>query len=303
MPELPEVETVKEGLKKILKPDVRIVSVQFLRKDIRSPLPFKSIDTIIGQKIISIERRAKYIVIELGGAIVISHLGMTGTWRVETSTKKLKTHDHVVLGLSDKRFLIYNDPRRFGVFDIIPKTKFATDKRFRELGPEPLSSDFHFDYLWAKSRKKQVPVKSFLMDQRIVVGVGNIYVCEALFMAGVSPTLPAGKLKAGQIDGLIDAIQKILKQSIESGGSSISDYKGVDEKDGSYQDNHMVYGRKGEPCRKCSHPISVKVISGRSTFWCVKCQKTLQRTSNEPRDSKNNISGKSLPKTSRTQRS
>lgn len=305
MPELPEVEIVKEGLRRVLVSGVTISNVAFRRKNIRSPLPLKSVHKIIGQPLTVIRRRAKYIIIETPNAAIISHLGMTGTWRAESHPTTFKTHDHVVLELSNGMLLVYNDPRRFGVFDIIDLDKLNSDLRFRELGPEPLSTDFDFDYMWAKSRKKTAPVKSFLMDQRIVVGVGNIYACEALFEAGVSPLVPAGRLTSEQITRVIAAVRRILQQSIEAGGSSISDYTGVDEKEGSYQDNHLVYGRKGEPCHKCSHPISVKVIAGRSTFWCVKCQKTRQSKNNErlKTSRKKNLSRKSLSTASRTPRS
>lgn len=301
MPELPEVEIVKEGLKKVFKPEVLIDEIVFRRKNLRSLLPYKEIKRVLGQPVTSIERRAKYIIMNIGGAeCLVSHLGMTGTWRVELSDKKLKVHDHIVMRLSDKRFLVYNDPRRFGTFDILSKEQFSRDKRFSQLGPEPLSDDFSLDYFFKKSRNKKVPIKSFIMDQRVVVGVGNIYACEALYEAQISPFVLAGKLKTEQIETLIKSIQDILKKSIESGGSSISDYAQVDEKKGSYQDNHKVYGRDGQTCHKCRAIIEVKVISGRSTFWCVKCQKTPRKTSNERHK---NVSRKNLQKASRITRS
>lgn len=273
MPELPEVETVKEGLKKILKPEITIRDVVFRRKDLRSPLPLKAKNKIIAQAITNIERRAKYILIHTENSLIVSHLGMTGSWRVELSKKALRTHDHVLLGLSDDSFLIYNDARRFGLFDIIDQESLKTDKRFSLLGPEPLSDGFNKDYLFAKTRQKKIAIKQFLMDQKNVVGVGNIYVCEALFVAGVSPLLPAGKLKVKQAERLVLAIQKILKQSIKSGGSSIDDYRTVDDKKGSFQQKHKVYGRKGKACFKCHSLLTMQFLSGRSTFWCETCQK------------------------------
>lgn len=282
MPELPEVEIVKEGLKKVFKPNLVIRNILFRRNDLRSILPHKKINSVLSQPIGSVERRAKYIVIEVGDRdMIVSHLGMTGTWRLDTQAESLELHDHIVMELSDGRFLIYNDPRRFGMFDILTHEQYLQDKRFSQLGPEPLSESFNVDYFWEKSRNKKVPVKSFIMDQRVVVGVGNIYACEALFEAQISPFVVAGRLRREQLEVLIRCIQNILKQSIKAGGSTISDFAQIDSSQGSYQNNHLVYGREGEACPKCSAAISVKVISGRSTFWCVKCQKTLRKTSNE----------------------
>lgn len=284
MPELPEVEIVKEGLRKVIKPGVTIEKIQFRRKDLRSPLPTRLKNRIIHQKILDIQRRAKYILFDFENVVMISHLGMTGTWRVVAMDQQLGLHDHVVLTLSNGKVLAYNDPRRFGVFDIIPKPGFSADKRFCHLGPEPFSETFDVEYFWQRSRKKVTAIKTFIMDQRFVVGVGNIYASEALYRAGVSPLLTAGNINREQITLLIGAIQQVLKQSIDAGGSSISDYRGVDEVSGSFQDKFLVYGRAGEPCHKCSRAIRAKVISGRSTFWCVNCQKTSRKKITEQKN-------------------
>lgn len=301
MPELPEVEVVKEGLKKVLQPGITIQNIEFRRKDLRSPLPLRLKSKIIGREILSIERRAKYILWDLAEVLIVSHLGMTGTWRVAKPNEKPAAHDHVIITLSNGKILFYNDPRRFGVFDIIPKASLGSDKRFKDLGPEPFSEQFAMEYFWQYSRKKQTSIKAFIMDQRFVVGVGNIYASEALFMSAINPQVAAGRLTREQVARLIESLQAVLKQSIESGGSSISDYKGVNDEAGSYQDNHLVYGREGEACPKCSHPIRSKVIAGRSTFWCVKCQKTSSQKSEKHVHHGN--TRKNLSKTSGTQRS
>lgn len=274
MPELPEVEIVKEGLKKVFKPNVFIKDISFLRKNLRSSLPLKKKKKILKQIPKSVQRRAKYILVEFTDFWMISHLGMTGAWRVETNLQKVKTHDHVILHLSSDELLIYSDPRRFGVFDIIEKNKFLNDKRFKTLGPEPLSDEFNVEFFFKISRGKKTTVKQFVMDQKNVVGIGNIYACEALFEACVSPLKQARKLTKNQIEKIIAASQRILEQSILYGGSSINDYKDIDEKKGSFQTIHKVYGRKGEPCVKCGTTVRAKVISGRNSFWCSKCQKS-----------------------------
>ncbi|MBY0383650.1 hypothetical protein K2X05_00700 [bacterium] len=178
MPELPEVEVVTEGLRKIIKPSESIKEIKFLRKNLRNTLPTKSIKDVLGQKILGLERRAKYILFETPDHWLVSHLGMTGNWRNENTI--LKAHDHIVLTFNSGTRLIYNDPRRFGIFDIIEKKKLEKDKRFSILGPEPLNSNqFNEDYLFKTSRKRKIPIKSFIMDQKVVVGVGNIYASEA----------------------------------------------------------------------------------------------------------------------------
>lgn len=272
MPELPEVEVVKEGLKKIIKPSESIQKIEFLRKNLRSPLPFKKTGEVQGQKILGLERRAKYILFETMDHWLVSHLGMTGNWRNEDT--KLKTHDHIVLTLASGTRLIYNDPRRFGIFDIIAKKNFEKDKRFSILGPEPLQSDqFDGEYLFKVSRKRKIPIKTLIMDQKVVVGVGNIYASEALFHAGVRPLARAEKLTRAQCEKLVKAIQKVLAEAILEGGSSIRDYVQTNGASGGFQESHFVYAREGDPCRRCRGLIRSQILSGRNTFWCVNCQK------------------------------
>ncbi len=272
MPELPEVEVVKEGLKKIIKPSDIIKNIDFRRKDLRSPFPFKKLAKISGQKILTLHRRAKYILFETQDFFIISHLGMTGSWRSEAKTQKV--HDHVIITMESGAQLIYNDPRRFGVFDIIDKQNLNKDKRFSILGPEPLKQDeFHGEYLYQITRQRKIPIKSLLMDQKVVVGVGNIYASEALYHAGIRPLARAARLKKLDCERLVVAIQKVLSEAILEGGSSIRDYVQTNGSSGGFQDSHFVYARDTLPCRKCSHTIRSKVLSGRNTFWCVNCQK------------------------------
>jgi len=271
MPELPEVEVVKEGLKQIIGDKPRITAVEFLRADLRTPLPHKARAALVGQTVLALHRRAKYIILETENFRVVSHLGMTGSWRL--SHDKPGPHDHIVLELSGGQRLVYRDPRRFGVFDIVPSAKFAKDKRFTHLGPEPFSKEFSEDYLFSLSRNKKVPVKNFLMDQRVVVGVGNIYASEALFLSGISPLVQAQKVTRQRYKQLVGDVRKILKKAIAKGGSTIRDFASTGGEDGGYQQAHKVYGRDGEPCRKCGTPIKSQFLAGRNTFWCVKCQK------------------------------
>lgn len=271
MPELPEVEVVKEGLSQLIKPSDPIEKIEFLRKDLRWKLPHTMADKVSGQTILKLFRRAKYILFETQDFYIISHLGMTGSWR---QGKELKLHDHIVLAFNSGTQLIYNDPRRFGIFDIIPKTKLKTDKKFVHLGPEPLvAEEFNADYLFAKSRKRSVPIKSFIMDQKIVVGVGNIYASEALFLAGIRPLARTSKITRVQSQNLVAAIQKVLTEAIQLGGSSIRDYKQADGSSGGFQEQHFVYGRDQQTCRRCRGLIRSQVLAGRNTFWCIKCQK------------------------------
>ncbi len=271
MPELPEVEVVKEGLKKLIKPTDPIEQIEFLRKDLRWNLPHSFTEKIKGQKILKLFRRAKYILLETEKFYLISHLGMTGSWRKDTQRKQ---HDHIVLSLESGTQLIYNDPRRFGVFDIIVKETLKKDKKFVHLGPEPLLVDeFHGTYLFSKSRRRKVPIKAFIMDQKVVVGVGNIYASEALFLAGIRPLASASRLTKVQSEKLVTAIQRVLKAAIDLGGSSIRDYKQASGESGGFQEQHFVYGRGQQACRKCRGLIRSQFLSGRNTFWCVKCQK------------------------------
>jgi formamidopyrimidine-DNA glycosylase len=270
MPELPEVEVVKKGLSKLLKSGDLVSKIEFHRDNLRNRLPKQKLKMVKKQSILAVRRRAKYLLIETSDYILLSHLGMTGQWR---EYKHPKLHDHISIYMQSGLTLVYNDPRRFGVFDIVDKAVLSKDPRLTILGPEPLENDFNADYLYKVTRQRKIPIKSLIMDQKVVVGVGNIYASEALYFAGIRPTARSSKLTLRQCEDLTVSIQNVLKQAIRQGGSSIRDYVDTNGESGSFQENHAVYGRQGEPCLKCRGAIRAKVLSGRNTFWCVNCQK------------------------------
>ncbi len=273
MPELPEVETVRSGLETLLIKKPSITRVRLMRKDIRFPIPKNFARDLEGQTITGVKRRAKYLLIETPKVALLSHLGMTGSWRVEREPE-IGPHDHCLIELSDGRLLIFRDPRRFGVLDLVEPGSEETHLRLKALGPEPLDrAKFTAEYLYKYSRKRKTAIKVFIMDQRVVVGVGNIYASEALFRAKIRPQKLAGKLTKHEAQRLVEATQEILAEAINAGGSSIRDYKNAGGEEGSFQDRHLVYERAGEPCRVCQTPIRSKVLGGRSTYWCPHCQK------------------------------
>lgn len=274
MPELPEVEIVCRGLNQMIDADSTIQKIQFFRPNLRWALPKKKCKDVYGLKIQKIERRAKYIFFKLENHWIVSHLGMSGAWR--EGVREL-THDHIQMSFSDGLELVYNDPRRFGSFEILTHQQFKTDPRWSLLGPEPLSDDFSAEYLFELTRNKKIPIKSFIMDQKNVVGVGNIYAAEALFQARIHPLVQVQKLKLMDFIILVKFIKTTLEAAISQGGSSIHSFVNSQGELGSFQEQHFVYGRAGEKCRVCQNMIKVKVVSGRSTFWCVNCQKRESR--------------------------
>lgn len=271
MPELPEVEVVRRGLQNILRDQPVLEKVELKRPDLREPIPAKKISTLVGQPVTSIERRAKYLLLWTPKGAMLSHLGMTGTWRVAPPGDE-RLHDHIYLHFSGNLRLAYRDPRRFGYFDFVASPAEKHPK-LAGLGPEPLEPGFNGQVLWGSLRGKDVALKIALMDQKVVVGVGNIYASEALFAAGVRPTLPAKKLSLEKASVLVDEIKKILSQSIQAGGSSISDFAQTSGESGYFQTSFRVYGRDGEPCVTCGQQVKSKVLGGRNTFWCSRCQK------------------------------
>lgn len=274
MPELPEVETVRNGLKEIFNSSGSLVeTASRSQKALRFPWPRNFCKELSGQSILNVRRRAKYLIFETTGKDFISHLGMTGNWRLESQESPKKAHDHLRLGLGNGKVLIYNDVRRFGFFDFVDSEGLEESRWFSHLGPEPLDEQkFSPDYLFCNSRKKQTTLKSFIMDQRIVVGVGNIYASEALFRAGLRPTQKAGRLTRQACVNLIVAIREILTEAIAQGGTTIKDFKTAGGGEGYFQQKLMVYGRDGESCHVCGYGIRKKTLAGRSTFWCSQCQ-------------------------------
>lgn len=270
MPELPEVEVVRRGIENLVQDHPAIVSFKFLRKDLRDPIPTRALEGLVGAKIDKIMRRAKYLFIVTSKGAILSHLGMTGNWRNEPA-ESLRTHDHIIMRLSNGVTLIYSDPRRFGMFELV-RGEIKNSTRIKNLGPEPLEDSFAASYLFQKSRKRQICIKTFIMDQKNVVGVGNIYASEALFRAGVRPTKKAAKVSLQECERLVCAIRVVLEEAIQAGGSSIQDFRSTQQESGYFQTKFAVYDRAGEPCVKCATPIKSQVIGGRNSFWCSSCQ-------------------------------
>jgi formamidopyrimidine-DNA glycosylase len=270
MPELPEVETVVRGLEKAMAGRV-IVRVELRRVDLRVPFP-PELKKLRDVGIAGLSRRAKYILLHLSaGRTMIVHLGMSG--RMTVGAGAAQKHDHMVLTLDDGTRVTFNDPRRFGLVDLAPTAELAAHKFFRHLGPEPLEADFTAAYLAEKFRAKKTAVKIALMDQRVVVGVGNIYASEALNHAGIDPSKNAGALTGAEIKRLVPAVRDVLERAIAAGGSSLRDYVQADGSLGYFQHHWRVYGRAGESCPRCRKPCILKFTQGgRATYWCPATQ-------------------------------
>jgi len=270
MPELPEVETTRLGLAPHLA-GRRVQRVTLRRPDLRWPIPPEISETLPGQRIDAVRRRAKYLLFETKAGSALVHLGMSGCLRVLPASTPVGTHDHVDLGIGQRRVLRFTDPRRFGCLLWQPPGEIHP--LLRTLGPEPLSDDFDGDWLFTLSRKRRAPVKAFLMDQRIVVGVGNIYANEALFAAGISPLRAAGKISLERYRGLAEAVKRILQHAIERGGTTLRDFLSPDSQPGYFEQELMVYGRGGQPCPQCGRALQQALIAQRNTVWCGYCQR------------------------------
>ena len=289
MPELPEVETVKRGLEPVLR-GRRIERVELRRAGLRFAFPDDFAVRLAGQRVARLSRRAKYILVEFDeGLSLLVHLGMTGRFTA-LSPKGVSNlgefyfeagagegadgpHDHVVFYLQDGIRLVYSDPRRFGMMDLLVTAEAGQHKLLKDLGVEPLGNELSADYLAAKLKGKAAPMKAALLDQRIIAGLGNIYVCEALFRSRISPTRKAGKVKPLQLEELVRHIRDILNDAILAGGSTLQDFQSTNGEQGSYQQRFSVYDREGEPCVNCGKPIKRVVQSGRSSFYCGSCQR------------------------------
>jgi formamidopyrimidine-DNA glycosylase len=280
MPELPEVETTRAGLAPHLTGSI-VASVVLRRPDLRWPIPHEVVERLPGQRILGVRRRAKYLLLDTAVGSALLHLGMSGSLRVLPARTPVGTHDHVdfVLGASRSppaRVLRFNDPRRFGC--LLWQPRGETHALLRDLGPEPLGGDadgveFDGDYLFALSRGRRAPVKTFLMDQRVVVGVGNIYAAEALFAAGISPLRAAGRVSRERYVGLAEAVKRILAHAIARGGTTLRDFISPDGAPGYFEQELSVYGRGGQACRQCGRPLKQGTIGQRATVWCAVCQR------------------------------
>jgi len=275
MPELPEVETTRRGL----APHVEgrtVAGVVLRRPDLRWPIPPEVSALLPGRTIESVRRRAKYLLLDTEAGSALLHLGMSGSLRVLPATTPVEAHDHVDIVLADRgrskdRLLRFNDPRRFGC--LLWQAPGEIHELLRGLGPEPLSDDFDGDYLFARSRGRKAPVKTFLMDQGIVVGVGNIYAAEALFEAGISPLREAGRVSRERYHALAEAVKRILAYAIERGGTTLRDFISPDGLPGYFELELAAYGRGGEPCPRCGKPMKEAAIGQRTTVWCTRCQR------------------------------
>ena len=283
MPELPEVETVRRGLAPVMEGE-RITRADINRPDLRWPFPEHMAERLNGQLVERLRRRSKYILADLsGGETLLIHLGMSGRMMVSGDPlgrfvhdhPSPEKHDHVVLHMSNGARITFNDPRRFGAMDLLKTDSDESHRLLSVLGPEPLGNAFHDAYLIEAFRGRQTPAKAALLDQRIVAGLGNIYVCEALFRAGISPRRSAGRIASARVAGLVPVIRTVLSEAIAAGGSSLRDFRQADGELGYFQHNFDVYGREGEPCRRngCRGTVRRIVQSGRSSFYCAACQR------------------------------
>jgi len=271
MPELPEVETTRRGL----APHVegrQVTGVVLRRPDLRWPIPAEVARQLPGRRIAAVRRRAKYLLLDTdAGDSALLHLGMSGMLRVLPAQTPVGVHDHVDIALDSGRVLRLTDPRRFGC--LLWQPAGTVHELLRDLGPEPLSDAFDGDWLFARSRGRSAPVKTFLMDQRIVVGVGNIYAAESLFRAGISPLRPAGRVSRQRYQALAQAARDILAHAITRGGTTLRDFLNPDGAPGYFEQELAVYGRGGLPCPRCGTPLRQASIGQRTSVWCPRCQR------------------------------
>jgi formamidopyrimidine-DNA glycosylase len=288
MPELPEVETVRRGLAPVMEGE-RFAKVEVRRGDLRWPLPKGFAQKLNGKTVQGLGRRAKYLLADLSsGDVLLMHLGMSGSFRVGKDSapgtyyherSKSTAHDHIVFHMSNGATVTFNDPRRFGSMKLVSRARLEDEPLLRSLGPEPLGNEFDAAMLAKACVGKKTSLKAALSDQRVVAGLGNIYVCEALFRARLSPKRIASTIadRNGKpnerAEKLVDAIKAVLRDAIEAGGSSLRDHRRADGSLGDFQHNFQVYDREGEPCPSCKGKIKRIVQAGRSTFYCPSCQK------------------------------
>jgi formamidopyrimidine-DNA glycosylase len=281
MPELPEVETVRRGLLPAME-GVRIARAEVNRPDLRWPLPEGMADRLTGARVVQLRRRSKYILADLDTCeSLLIHLGMSGRMLVSgvmlggfhLDHPAPQKHDHVVLHMEGGARVTFNDARRFGAMDLVRTDREAAHWLLAGLGPEPFGNDFHEDYLVARLKGRATPIKAALLDQRIIAGLGNIYVSEVLFRAGIDPRRQAGRIAAKRVAEMVPVIRAVLTEAIEAGGSSLRDHRQADGELGYFQHAFRVYDREDEPCIHCGAPIRRIVQSGRSSFFCPVCQR------------------------------
>ena len=283
MPELPEVETVMRGIEPAMT-GYKIDQLILNRPDLRWPFPGGMAERVSGTKVLGLRRRSKYILADLdSNETLLIHLGMSGRILVSGDPlgnfvhdhPTIEKHDHVIFSMENGARITFNDPRRFGAMDLLDTNSGDAHPLLRNIGPEPFGNEFHEDYLVNILKKKNSPIKSALLDQRIVAGLGNIYVCEVLFRAGISPKKLASKISAKRTAPMVAIIRDVLGEAIQAGGSTLKDFRHSDGELGYFQHTFKVYGREGETCSNtdCEAEIKRIVQSGRSSFYCPKCQR------------------------------
>lgn len=271
MPELPEVETTVRGLAPVLE-GRRIVSIELRRADLRRPFPADLRQRVTGARVTRLSRRAKYGLIETDrGDTLVFHLGMSGSWRLDPA--EIGRHDHVLIETEEGRRLALNDPRRFGSVDLVRTDELDRLEPFAKMGPEPLGENFDGAYLKGALSGRSAPIKALLLDQRLVAGLGNIYVCDALNLAAIAPGREGGRISRPRLDRLADSVKSVLVEAIEAGGSSLRNYARPDGELGYFSSQWRVYGREGKACPRCAASVRRRVDGGRSTFYCAKCQR------------------------------
>jgi len=270
MPELPEVETTRRGIEPFLS-NKHIIDIQVHERRLRWPIS-EQIEKISNSLVQSVDRRGKYLLVRLNDGSIIIHLGMSGSLRICDASEPKRKHDHVEIVLENEKVIRYHDPRRFGCV-LWHAHADPEHKLLAKLGPEPLSEDFNTEQLYKATRHRQVAIKNLIMNSEIVVGVGNIYASESLFMAGIRPGRAAQRLTKKETTLLVGTIKKVLERSIKQGGTTLRDFINSDGNPGYFAQQLLVYGRADEPCRECSTPIRQKTIGQRSTFYCPHCQR------------------------------
>lgn len=271
MPELPEVETTRRGIEPFLTGNT-IVRADIRERRLRWPIPTALDREIRGRSVGGVRRRAKYLLLDTDAGTAILHLGMSGSLRILDAAQQPQKHDHYDLVLDSGRLLRFNDPRRFGCL-LWEQGNVDRHPLLATLGPEPLGRDFDGDYLYQRARGRKIAIKAFIMDAKIVVGVGNIYASEALFRAGIHPLRAAGRVSLTRMIALASAIRSVLEDALRQGGTTIRDFVGSDGLPGYFAQDLAVYDRDGEPCTQCGAAIRSVVTGQRSTYYCLRCQK------------------------------
>jgi formamidopyrimidine-DNA glycosylase len=271
VPELPEVETTRRGISPHIQ-DARVLAVAVRQAKLRWPVPPEITGILPGTKLEAVQRRGKYLLLEFASGVLLIHLGMSGSLRILTQDVPPTPHDHFDLVFDNGKLLRLRDPRRFGAV-LWTQDPITEHPLLKALGPEPLKADFTGSYLYQLCKSRRSAIKNLIMQSQIVVGIGNIYANEALFLAGIHPSRTGNRISAARYERLADAIVQVLKRAIQQGGTTLRDFQREDGKPGYFAQQLQVYGKVGDPCTQCGSTIQQKVIGQRSSYYCVKCQR------------------------------